>query len=145
MSTTYRKPTPGRYGTQPVYPDADIPAITANTTTTQTLNTPNVKAYVSALSALTFVVPADADGAITVIVYKWNKIAGAAVALTAAFNLETLVAKNNTAIPILTSLTDLQRTLLPGDILYATITNDSAAIDTQPTGLKIAAELFILT
>jgi hypothetical protein len=140
----FRKEQPGRFGTHPVYVDGAVAAITVNATTTQTLTTPNVKALISALSVQTFVVPADDDGTILAKVFKWDKSAGAAVALTGNVDLETLTAKSNTSVPLLATLTPADLTIDPGDTLYVTVTNNSAAIGTQPTGLRFQAEIFIL-
>jgi hypothetical protein len=78
--------------------------------------------------------PVDADGTILATLKKWDKSAGAAVTLSAALDLEALVAKQVTDFTLLSTLTDDQRTLDVGDTLYVEIVNNSAAIDTQPSG-----------
>lgn len=145
MAEKYFKPSAGRYGCHPEPTHAAFPSITANTTTAQTLATALSKFYVERLAAVALTLPVDADGTVlcTVTVMRANSTIST---LATSFNLESggLSAGTLTAIPFDAGVTDNQRILLEGDFLVATITNNSAAIDTQPVGLRICAELLAL-
>jgi ABC-type Fe3+-hydroxamate transport system substrate-binding protein len=89
-------------------------------------------------------VPVDADGTILVTVKKFNQVSGVTTNLTAAFDLEALVALKPADIPLLSTLTEVQQTLQEGEIIIADVVNNSAAIDTQPKDLTFSAEILIL-
>lgn len=137
-------PRPGHFGEHPAILSGKANTLTANTTTTFSIGGINRAAFVERLSVSAGVVPADADGAITMVVYKYDASADAAVALTGTVDLEALTAHESTAIALLTTLTDAQRTLDEGDTIRAVVTNDSAAITTQPVDLVLSAVLGIL-
>jgi hypothetical protein len=118
-------------------------SLTVNTTTDIPGEALHRKAFLVRLSVATHVVPADSDGTITAIVYKYDASAAAAVALCAAVDLETLTAKVSSAVTITSTLTEAERTFDEGDYLYAVATNNSAAINTQPSGLTFTAEMAI--
>lgn len=120
-----------------------IAAVTVNTTTRIPGDHIHRKAYLTRLSVHCSTVGADADGVITAIVYKYDASANAAVALCAAENLEALTADESAAITITSSLTEAERTFDEGDVFYAIVTNNSAAIDTQPVGLVFSAEVAV--
>lgn len=145
MAEKYFRPSAGRYGAHPEQSAVSVPSITANTTTLHTLATARSKFYVERLAVVAMTVVADADGSAlaTITVHR----AGASVTtLATSFNLEAagLTAGTLTEIPFDSGVTDNQRILLEGDFLLITITNNSAAIDTQPVGLRFAAELLAL-
>lgn len=122
--------------------------ITANTTTRIPIPTPFARSAVATLSiqggAITGV---DADGTILATFNKRDNVNAVDVPLSAAISLESdfITAVNkNFVVPLLATLSDAQRLVQPGDILFVNIVNNSAAIDTQPTGLFVLAEFAVL-
>jgi hypothetical protein len=97
----------------------------------------------SRFGASVVTVPADADGAITAILQKYNAATDATVTLTPTINLEALVTREQASVGWLASLTEAQATLTPSDTLEVVVSNDSAAIDTQPAGLVFTVELLV--
>lgn len=148
MSTRYapfRREKAGRFGTHPVAMQGSIATFTANDTTDVVVGCYPAKACIAPkFSVAVTVAPADADGAITGILYKYDASANAAVALSAATDLETLTAFEGRRVDVLATLTDAQRTLDEGDFLYFRVTNDSAAINTQPGVFVVNVEVFVL-
>lgn len=141
----HRLPAPGRWGTHPIHTSIQLlAALTANATNTLHLGGTNSRSWIAGVCTSCLTVPADADGTIVATLKKWDVSAGAAVVLSSALDLEALVAKTATPFTILATLTDDQRTLDTGDTLYVEIVNNSAAIDTQPVGLVVHPELFVL-
>lgn len=141
---SFRPKSASRAGALFTYVEArQIGNVTANTTTTIPGSHRQRKSFLVRLSVSCVTVGADADGVLTAIIYKYDASADAAVALCAAINLETLTAQESAAVEITSSLTEAQRTFDEGDTLYAVVTNDSAAINTQPAGLAFVAELAI--
>ena len=140
-------PYPGRFGTMlQVAQAANVGNVTANDTTRFFLPVAAGKYWVSKLSVVCDTVGADADGSIVATFYKYSGVSDAGTALNTATNLETLVTKETRDVPVTATLTDVQRLLdtSNGDSLYVEVVNDSAAIDTQPTKLSFAVELFAL-
>lgn len=122
--------------------------ITANVTTRIPIPTPIARCAIASLSiqggAITGV---DADGTILATFNKRDNVGAADVPLSAATSLKVdfLTAVNkNFAVPLLATLTDQQRLCQPGDIVFVNVVNNSAAIDTQPTGLFLVVEFAIL-
>jgi len=148
------KPKPGRFGVASVllnsgqiggadYPGGATP-LTANATTTFRLGgTAGRKCMVSRFGATVVTVPADADGAITAVLQKYDASADAVVVLTGPINLEALVTREETSVALLATVTAAQATLDVGDALEIAVTNTSAAIDTQPAGLVFTTELLV--
>jgi len=134
-------PKPGRFGVASTLLVGRCQTTMANGVTYQFGSHPAkcliARATVSALTA-----PISSAGAVTGVLQKYDASANAAVALTDSVNLETLTSKEGTAVPLLTTLTDAQRTLDVGDTLQFVIT--SGAIDTQPVDLMVNTELFVL-
>lgn len=137
-------PRPGHFGEHPVVLSKDVGTLTANQTNTRSMGGVNRRAFVERLSVSARTVPVDNDGTLLATVKKRDASAGANVTLTAAFNLETLVANASSAIALLSTLTDDQLTLDQGDTLFVEIVNNSAAIDTQPADLVFTAVLGVL-
>lgn len=140
-------PKPGRFGIHPVMASAaNVGSVTANTTTTFFLAFPPGKYYINKGVVVCNTVGADSDGVITAILYKYDGAANAAVALCSAVDLEALTTKETSNITITATLTDAQRIVNTdnGDSLYVVVTNDSAAINTQPTNLCFGIELALL-
>lgn len=148
------KPKPGRFGVAPVlvntgqigganYLGGATP-LTANASTTFRLGgTAGRRVLVSRFGASVVTVPADADGTITAILQKYNAVTDGTVTLTGTIDLIALVTREQTSIPLLASVTPAQATLGPNDTLEIVVSNDSAAIDTQPAGLVFTVELLV--
>lgn len=108
----------------------------ANATATLNLGAPvHMGALDNYVTISASAVPSDADGTLVATVKKWDASAGAAVTLSAATDLETLitVAKKGYRIELLDTLTEEQIYLDDGDSVYVEIVSNSAAIDTNPT------------
>lgn len=124
---------------------ARFDSVTANTTTSVNGGQPHRRAVALRMAISCLTVPADSDGAITMIGYKYDASANAAVALTAAFDLEAIAAaKESEEIDLLSTLTDDELRFDEGDTFYVVVTNDSAAINTQPAGTVVTLELGLL-
>lgn len=145
MAYNHRRTPPGRFGTHPIVVRSAPATLTANTTTTIALGAMPAYRYRIAKACVSCTtVPADADGAITAVLKKYDASADAAVTLCSAVNLETLTADEAAQITLTATLTEAQRTLDVGDTLKVEVTNDSAAINTQPAGLVFAVDLELL-
>lgn len=154
MVYNFFRPKPGRFGVMPVLLNSGqiggtnflggASPLTANTTTVFRLGgTAGRVCRISRFGATTVTVPADNDGAITAVLQKYDASADATVALTPAIDLEALVTREETSVGILSSLTVAQATFDVGDALEVVVTNDSAAINTQPAGLVFTVELLV--
>jgi len=148
------KPKPGRFGVAPVLLSTGqiggtnflggASPLTANASTTFRLGgTAGRRVQFSRFGASVVTVPADADGAITAILQKYNAVTDATVTLTAPIDLIALVTREQASVGWLTSLTEAQATLTPDDTLEVVVSSDSAAIDTQPAGLVFTVELLV--
>lgn len=155
MPLNFFAPKPGRFGVQTVQVRSGqigganflggASPLTANTTTIFRLGgTAGRKCRVSRFGATTVTVPADADGAITATLRKYDASANAAVTLTGDIDLEALTTREESSVAVLGTLTDAQLTLEDGDALEIHVVSDSAAIDTQPAGLVFVAEVLVL-
>lgn len=151
---SFFKPKPGRFGVAPVLVNSGqiggtnylggASPLTANTATTFRLGgTAGRRVAVSRFGASVVTVPADADGTITAVLQKYNAVTNAAVTLTGPIDLEALVTREQASVPLLASVTPAQATLGPNDTLEVVVTNNSAAIDTQPAGLVFTVELLV--
>lgn len=122
--------------------------IVANTTTRFPIPTPIARCAVATLSIQSGAVNGvDADGTLLATFNKRDNVNAADVALSAATSVKVdfLTAVNkNFPVALLSTLTDAQRLVQPGDTLFVNIVNNSAAIDTQPTGLFLVVEFAIL-
>lgn len=138
-------PKQGRFGVNAAFLQGTLQGnLTANTTTSFGIGCAPRASRVARFAVGAFIIPADSDGTLTLIVYKYDASADAAVALTAATDLETLTATEGRTVATLTTLTPAQQLMDEGDYLYATVTNDSAAITTQPSYLTVTADLEVL-
>lgn len=141
---THFQPTPGRFGVVPnlVQGRCDA-AIGNNTTTTYNFGAHPAKAYVNRAMVSAGTVPAATSGTILGVIQKYDATANSAVALTGNVDLEALTAHEGTAVTLLSSLTDAQRTLLPGDTLRFVVTTNNT-VTTAAVDLMVNVELFIL-
>lgn len=150
MATNFRRPKPGQFGTAYIilssgqigganYAGGATP-ITANTTTTFRLPSPPVRSRFKSIAVSTVTVPADADGTMLAVAQKYN---GGAVALTGNIDLEALTTRQ--LLVTANTASDANR-IFNGttDVLEVVVTNNSAAIDTQPAGLVFTAIFDVL-
>lgn len=147
MPKVWRSNKAGELGTELVQAAAVVQGtatLTANSTTTFVLGGFDRRVRFSDFAISVTTVPADADGAITGVLQKYDASADAAVALTSATNLETLTTRECRTVSAIGTLTEAQMTLDTGDCLEFVVTNDSAAINTQPTNLVVRATCFAL-
>lgn len=118
--------------------------LTANTTTIFRLGAPPLSCLFDSFAVSVVTVPADADGTILGYIYKYDASADAAVQISASMNLEALVTREVTRATFLSTATEAQLRLDTGDALEFHVVNNSAAIDTQPAGLVVVAEVLAL-
>lgn len=143
MQTHFRPKVGGRYGINSILASAvHAGDLTASSSDTIPIPSPNIRCAIMGLSmsAITVVIGA---GTSTIIFYKYDKSATAAVALNTAADVEALVTKQGASIALLSTLTDAQRTLDDGDTLYAVVTT-SSTISTQNVGLSLSVELAVI-
>jgi hypothetical protein len=88
-------------------------------------------------------VPASTGGTILGVIQKYDASADAAVALTDNVDLEALTAHEGTAVALLSSLTDAQKTLDTGDTLRFAVTT-SSSVTTAAVDLTVNVELLVL-
>jgi len=87
-------------------------------------------------------VPASSGGTILGVIQKYDASADAAVTLTDNVDLEALTEKEGTAVALLSTLTDAQRTLDTGDTLQFVVTTTST-VGTAAVDLMVNVELFV--
>jgi hypothetical protein len=129
-------PKPGRFGVLPnLLAGRCDAAIGDSGTTTYNFGGHPAPCVISRAVVSAGTVPASSGGTILAVLQKYDASANAAVTLTANIDLEALVAKEGTAVALLSTLTDAQRTLDAGDTLQLVVTTTStvgtAAVDLQ--------------
>ncbi len=136
-------PTPGRFGTLPNLMVGRCDAAIGNTTTTiyNFGSHPAVcqinRAVVSAAT-----VPASTSGTILGVLQKYDASENTAVPLTGNVDLEALTAHEGTAVALLSTLTDAQKTLDAGDtVRFAVTTNNT--VTTAAVDLMVNVELLV--
>lgn len=134
MPRNYFSPKPGRLGVLPnLVTGRCNAAIGNNTTTVYNFGGHPAKCYINRAMVSAGTVPASTSGTILAKIQKYNAAANAAVDLTANIDLEALTAHEGTAVAMLSTLTEAQQTLLPGDTLrLSVVTNNTvttAAVD----------------
>lgn len=147
MPKVWRSNKPGEQGTGLVFAGAVVQGtatLTANTTTLFAIGGFGRRCRFREFVVSVTTVPADADGTITAVVQKYDASADAAVALTTATDMETLTTREGRTVSAIGTLTDAQLTLEADDTLEFVVTNDSAAINTQPTNLVVRCLAFPL-
>ena len=147
MPERHFRPGPGRFGVNAaILNGQNIANLTANTTTRVDISPAPRKAFVDKVMVSQQTLVADSDGTVLATVKKYDASANASVTLSSALSLEAdaQVASEGAFFALLSTLTDAQRTLDEGDVLYVDIVNNSAAIDTQPANLRFAASVEIL-
>jgi hypothetical protein len=117
--------------------------VTASATTTVSIDSPPERGWIESLSIRGNTAAISASGTVLVTVYKRDVANSADVALNTAFSIEAagLTALDATInVPLLTSLTNAQRTKLEADTFFARIVSD-AAIGTAPIGVQVCLTL----
>lgn len=136
-------PTPGRLGVLPnLLVGRCSAAIGNSTTTTYSFGSHPAKCYINRAVVSAGTVPASTSGTILGVIQKYDASADAAVTLTDNVDLEALVAKEGTAVALLSTLTDAQRTLDTGDTLQFVVTTTNT-VTTAAVDLVVNVELFV--
>jgi hypothetical protein len=136
-------PTPGRLGVLPNLLVGRCDAAIGNsTTTTYSFGSHPAKCYINRAVVSAGTVPASTSGTILGIIQKYDASADAAVTLTDNVDLEALTAKEGTAVALLSTLTDAQRTLDTGDTLQFVVTTTNT-VTTAAVDLMVNVELFV--
>ena len=143
MPYNYFAPTPGRLGVLPnlLVGRCDA-AIGNNTTTTYSFGSHPAKCYINRAVVSAGTVPASTSGTILGVIQKYDASANAAVALTDNVDLEALTAHEGTAVSLLSTLTDAERTLDTGDTLRFVVTTNNT-VTTAAVDLMVNVELFV--
>lgn len=148
MPDISRRAKAGEFGTEIIHVTGMLETvsgtITANTTVKASFGAVHRKGYINKLVVHTITVPVDADGTILATVKKYDASAAADVTLATSYNLEGLAAKVASVIPFDAGVTQAQRTLDEGDMLFVDVTDNSAGIDTQCVGLRFGADIAVL-
>ena len=144
MAYDYFAPKPGRLGVLPnlLVGRCDA-AIGDSGDTTYSFGGHPARCSVSRAVVSAGTVPASTGGTIVGVLQKYDASADAAVALTSSVDLEALTAKEGTAVSLLASLSEAQRTLDAGDTLQFVVTTDSS-VTTAAVDLNVNVELFVL-
>lgn len=143
MPYNYFAPTPGRLGVLPnLLVGRCNAAIGNNTTTTYSFGSHPAKCYINRAVVSAGTVPASTSGTILGVIQKYDASANAAVTLTADVDLEALTAKEGTAVALLSTLTDAERTLDTGDTLQFVVTTNNT-VTTAAVDLMVNVELFV--
>lgn len=136
-------PTPGRLGVLPNLLVGRCDAAIGNsTTTTYSFGSHPAKCYINRAVVSAGTVPASTSGTILGVIQKYDASADAAVTLTADVDLEALTASEGTAVALLSTLTDAQRTLDTGDTLQFAVTTTNT-VTTAAVDLMVNVELFV--
>lgn len=141
MAFNFFRPLPGRFGVASTLLVGRCDTTMANGVTYQ-LGSHPAKCLVARAVVSALTVPESTGGTIEGVLQKYDASADAAVTLTGSIDLEALVSSEGTALPLLTTLTDAQKTLDAGDTLQFVIT--SGTINTQPVDLMVNTELLVL-
>jgi hypothetical protein len=143
MSFNFFRPKPGRFGTASVCLTGRAQGnIGASGDTEHCFGSFPAKSLINRTVVSAETVPVGA-GTVTAVLKKYDASANAYVTLTSAINLETLTAREGTAMSFLSTLTQADRTLDTGDTVAFLITS-SSTISTQPDDLMVNTELLVL-
>lgn len=134
------KPKPGRFGVAPVVLTVKpaFGTLSAGTVVHNLGSIPS-RAFISKISISAGTFPA----ATTVAATLRKKPSGTAVALTSAIDIDDKTAGTAVAGSFLTSLTDAQRTLNPGETLELSVVT-AGSVTAQPADLVVSVELLVL-
>jgi len=144
MAYNFFAPKPGRLGVLPNVLVGRCDAAIGNSgDTTYSFGSHPARCYINRAVVSAGTVPVSAGGAITAVLKKYDASANAAVTLTGSIDLEALTANEGTAVSLLATLTDAERTLDDGDTLQFVVTAAST-VDTAAVDLYVNTELFVL-
>lgn len=136
-------PLPGRFG---VIPDLLVgrcaAAIGNTTTTTYNFGSHPAVCIINRAVVSAGTVPASTSGTILGVLQKYDASANAAVVLSGNVDLEALTAHEGTAITLLTTLTDAEKTLDTGDTVRFVVTTDNT-VTTAAVDLMVNVELLV--
>ena len=136
-------PRPGRFGVLPdLLAGRCAAAIGDNTTTTYNFGGHPAVCVINRAMVSAGTVPASTSGTILGVLQKYDAVANAAVALTGNVDLEALTAHEGTAVSLLSTLTDAQRTLRPGDTVRFVVTTNNT-VTTAAVDLAVNVELLV--
>lgn len=141
MDFSYRPALVARSGVQLVTLMVAIPTLTASATTTIRMPTPFRRAYILDAAVHAATPPGSAGGTLQTTVKKRDISAGSDVSVSAAFNIEGLVAHKVAAFTLNTG--DAARLKAADDSLFVTVVSD-AAIETQPASGFLVVTLALL-
>lgn len=145
MQPNYPQFQAGRYGVVPNTEAAPFPTVAGTSTTTINIGMTARRQIFGQgfVSQIAVIVPA--SGHVALVIGKYDSTnSNTQVPLTASINVDTSpggVAKQTTAIPALSTLTDAQRTIHPADLIYAAFTT-TGALTSQAVGGIVGVELY---
>jgi hypothetical protein len=136
-------PKAGRFGVMPnlVVGQCDA-AIGNNTTTTYNFGSHPAICLINRAVVSAGTVPAATSGTILGVLKKYDASANAAVSLTDNVDLEALTANEGTAVTLLATLTDAEKTLDTGDTLQFVVTTNNT-VTTAAVDLTVNVELLV--
>ena len=135
-------PLPGRFGLHPdVLAGKCTTTVASSGATTFNFGGHPATCVINRAMVSAGTIPASAS-ALTGVLQKFDKAGNAAVTLTSAINLLTLVAHQGTALPVLSTVTTAQKTLNPGDTVRFVVTA-AGTVTTQPVDLQVNVELLV--
>ena len=136
-------PVPGRLGTLPNLLVGRCDAtIGNNTTTTYNFGGHPAVCLINRAMVSAGTVPAATSGTILGVLQKYDASADTAVALTGNVDLEALVAHEGTAVALLSTLTEEQKTLAVGDTVRFVVTTNNT-VTTAAADLMVNVELLV--
>ncbi len=136
-------PTAGRFGIMPnLLAGRCDAAIGNNTTTTYSFGGHPATCIINRAMVSAGTVPAATSGTILGVLQKYDATANSAVALTDNVDLEALTAHEGTAVALLTTLTDAQKILRPGDTVRFVVTTNNT-VTTAAVDLQVNVELLV--
>ena len=144
MAYNYFAPKPGRLGVAVNLLAGSCDTTIAGTGTTQyNFGGHPARCYINRAVVSALVAPVSASGTVLGVLQKYDASANAAVALTGNIDLEALTANEGTAVSLLSTLTDAERTLDTGDTLRLVVTTTDT-VGTPEQDLTVNFELFVL-
>jgi len=139
----YFSPLAGRFGVMPnLLVGRCSAAIGNSTTTTYNFGGHPAKSIINRAVVSAGTVPASTSGTILGVLQKYDASADAAVALTDNIDLEALTAHEGTAVTLLPTLTDAQKTLDTGDTVRFVVTTTNT-VTTAAVDLMVNVELLV--
>lgn len=150
MAGFFRRAKAGRFGTHTVYVASEkIGALTSASTDTFRFPTPGKRVALISASVQAQTPPVITTGNSLATLKKFRASDGATVVLSAAVDLETLVANKTRAFTLLTAPSDADFTADPGvpgsngDTYFVDVVNGTT-VATQPVALFFVLELAVL-